>query len=200
MKRIALAAFLFVTLVLSAAEPAPTLRRNTVDEVIAAMTPEEKVLMVIGNKNNDRRRYIGEGSTWYCARLGLMPTVMCDGPAGVRMKPFRDGDSTKAYYSTAFPTATALAATWNTELVETVGDAMGNETLEYGADVLLAPAMNIQRDPLCGRNSSTIPKIRFCRGKWAPRWCAGFSRRASGLRSSISRRTIRRATARVSMP
>ena len=152
MKRIALAAFLFVTLVLSAAEPAPTLRRNTVDEVIAAMTPEEKVLMVIGNKNNDRRRYIGEGSTWYCARLGLMPTVMCDGPAGVRMKPFRDGDSTKAYYSTAFPTATALAATWNTELVETVGDAMGNETLEYGADVLLAPAMNIQRDPLCGRN------------------------------------------------
>ena len=99
MKRIALAAFLFVTLVLSAAEPAPTLRRNTVDEVIAAMTPEEKVLMVIGNKNNDRRRYIGEGSTWYCARLGLMPTVMCDGPAGVRMKPFRDGDSTKAYYS-----------------------------------------------------------------------------------------------------
>ena len=84
MKRIALAAFLFVTLVLSAAEPAPTLRRNTVDEVIAAMTPEEKVLMVIGNKNNDRRRYIGEGSTWYCARLGLMPTVMCDGPAGVQ--------------------------------------------------------------------------------------------------------------------
>lgn len=50
MKRIVLAAFLFVTLVLSAAEPAPTLRRNTVDEVIAAMTPEEKVLMVIGNK------------------------------------------------------------------------------------------------------------------------------------------------------
>lgn len=88
MKRIALAAFLFVTLVLSAAEPAPTLRRNTVDEVIAAMTPEEKVLMVIGNKNNDRRRYIGEGSTWYCARLGLMPTVMCDGPARSAQKPF----------------------------------------------------------------------------------------------------------------
>ena len=165
MKRIALAAFLFVTLVLSAAEPAPTLRRNTVDEVIAAMTPEEKVLMVIGNKNNDRRRYIGEGSTWYCARLGLMPTVMCDGPAGVRMKPFRDGDSTKAYYSTAFPTATALAATWNTELVETVGDAMGNETLEYGADVLLAPAMNIQRDPLCGRNFEYYSEDPYLAGK-----------------------------------
>ena len=180
MKRIALAAFLFVTLVLSAAEPAPTLRRNTVDEVIAAMTPEEKVLMVIGNKNNDRRRYIGEGSTWYCARLGLMPTVMCDGPAGVRMKPFRDGDSTKAYYSTAFPTATALAATWNTELVETVGDAMGNETLEYGADVLLAPAMNIQRDPLCGRNFEYYSEDPLLSGKMGAAMVRGIQSQGVG--------------------
>ena len=157
--------FILFSLSLVAQIPYPTLERNTVEEVIAAMTPEEKVLMVIGNKNNDRRKYIGEGSTWYCERLHLTPTIMCDGPAGVRMKPFRDNDSTKAYYSTAFPTATALAASWNTELVERVGSAMGNEALEYGSDVLLAPAMNIQRDPLCGRNFEYFSEDPFLSGK-----------------------------------
>lgn len=139
----------------AAAQPAaqtPNLHGNTIGEVIDAMTPEEKVFMVIGHKNNDRRRYVGVGSTWTCERLGIPPVILDDGPAGLRMKPIRDNDSTKTYYSTAFPTATALAASWDCELVEKVGRAMGNEVLEYGSDVLLAPALNIHRNPLCGRN------------------------------------------------
>lgn len=76
---------------------------------------------------------------------------MTDGPAGVRISPTRKGDP-QTYYATGFPVGTALACTWNPELVENVGKAIGEETLEYGCDILLAPGMNIHRTPLCGRN------------------------------------------------
>ena len=71
--------------------------------------------------------------------------------AGVRINPYRK-DSSQTYFATGFPVGTALACTWNTELVENVGKAIGEETLEYGCDLLLAPGMNIHRTPLCGRN------------------------------------------------
>lgn len=135
------------------------------EDVLKQMTYEEKAYMVMGHRNNPFRKYVGVGSTWYSERLGIPPVIMDDGPAGLRMKPIRDNDSTRTYYSTAFPTAASLAATWNTSLVERVGVAMGNEVLEYGSDMLLAPAVNIHRNPLCGRNFEYYSEDPLLAGK-----------------------------------
>jgi len=146
------------------AQSAPQLGKSNTKDVIAAMTLEEKSKLVVGNgfhMGAQQAPAIGQtqdkvpgaaGTTFAIPRLGIPSIVVSDGPAGLRIAPFRNGDSSRSYYSTAFPVATLLASSWDTALVKKVGVAFGSEVRDYGVDVLLAPALNIHRNPLGGRN------------------------------------------------
>ncbi|RZK47754.1 MAG: glycoside hydrolase family 3 protein, partial [Hymenobacter sp.] len=149
----------------------PQLGKAPLPAVVAALTPEEKVQLVVGMgfypsgfpegllpPGNPGDREIPEkvpgaaGRTHAVARLGIPSLTLSDGPAGVRIDPIRGHDSTRTYYATAFPVATLLASTWDTAAVRRLGVAFGSEVRDFGIDVLLAPGLNIHRNPLGGRN------------------------------------------------
>ena len=142
----------------------PELGKASIKDVIAAMTLEEKAHMVVGmgfRMPGQGGPTIGRteakvpgaaGTTYAIPRLGIPSLVLSDGPAGVRIDPIRKKDSSKTFYATAWPVATLLASSWDTSLVRKVGSAFGSEIHDYGIDVILAPALNIHRNPLGGRN------------------------------------------------
>ncbi|WBL24966.1 beta-glucosidase family protein [Zunongwangia sp. HGR-M22] len=169
---------------LTTAQKAPQLGKASVDEVIKAMTPEEKVDLLVGPgmpgyaglvplEGEPDVRVLGQaGGNEEVNRLGIPKTVFADGPAGLRIQPKRENNP-NTYYATAFPVGTALASSWNTELIEEVGKAMGEEVKEYGVDVLLAPALNIHRNPLNGRNFEYYSEDPLVAGKIASAYVKG---------------------------
>ncbi len=135
-------------------------------EIVGKMTLEQKAELVVGNGFHmpgmkPQGPVIGEtkdkvpgaaGTTHAFPKLNIPSIVLSDGPAGVRISPYRNGDSSKSYFATAWPVATLLASSWDTTLVKKMGVAFGTEIHDYGVDVILGPALNIHRNPLGGRN------------------------------------------------
>jgi len=167
--------------------------KNTInqEEVMAKLSLEDKAHFVIGvgmaGFSGDDA-VIGAtkslvpgaaGTTYPLDSLGIPAVVLADGPAGLRIDATREGDSA-TYYCTHFPIGTLLASTWNTQLVEEVGQAIGEEVKEYGADVLLAPALNIMRNPLCGRNFEYYSEDPVVAGKTAAAYIIGVQKNDVG--------------------
>ena len=173
------------------AQQAPQLRADNIDDVMKAMTLEEKAKLLVGGANkffsssavvgNEATLVQGAaGTSPEIPRLGIPATVLTDGPAGVRIDPTRKGD-TQTYYATAFPIGTCLASTWNTELVGRVGEAIGNETKEYRCDVILGPGLNLHRNPLCGRNFEYYSEDPLLTGKIAAAYINGVQSQGVGV-------------------
>lgn len=157
--------YLLVMLIASKLPAQSTISMKAKD-IVSKMTLEEKAKLVVGNGFKlpgaaPQGPTIGQtqdkvpgaaGTTFAIPKLGVPSIVVSDGPAGVRIDSVRKGNNSKTYYATAWPVATLLASTWDTALVKKVGVAFGSEVHDYGIDVLLAPALNIHRNPLGGRN------------------------------------------------
>lgn len=174
----------------------PQLGKNKISEVVGAMTLSEKARMVIGGGRDaapsladgsmigqmDFRIPGGAGVTNGIPRLGIPAMVLVDGPAGVRMNVRRKGDSTR-YFATAFPSEITLASTWDTALAARVGEAFGNEVKEFGADIILAPGVNIHRNPLGGRNFEYYSEDPVVTGNMAMAMINGLQ--SNGIGTSI---------------
>jgi beta-glucosidase len=144
----------------------PQLGKNSVSEVVAAMTLEEKASLVVGNgfylpglsfpglkttepKEEQKKVPGASGTTCGIPRLGIPSMTVDDGPSGVDVY---DLGQKRVYYATWWPSPTLMACTWDTAVARKVGTAFGYEVKEYGIDIILGPGVNIHRNPLGGRN------------------------------------------------
>ncbi|GAC1431896.1 MAG: glycoside hydrolase family 3 C-terminal domain-containing protein [Ktedonobacteraceae bacterium] len=146
----------------------PSNSEARIDALLHALTVEEKALL------------LGGASAWSTPsieRLGIPAIKVSDGPNGARgAGNFAGGTITSA----CFPAGIALASTWNPELIEQVGQALGEETLSKGAQMLLAPAVNMHRSPLNGRNFECYSEDPYLTARIAVAYIRGLQSRNVG--------------------
>jgi beta-glucosidase len=148
-------------------------KHNQASALVAQMSLQEKTTQLSGD------------SFWYLAgneRLEIPRVMITDGPHGLR-KQARQADHVGAHRSvpaTCFPTACALASSWNPVLLEQIGQALGDECVAEQVTVLLGPGMNIKRHPLCGRNFEYFSEDPLLTGKLAAALVRGVQSRGVG--------------------
>lgn len=176
-------------------EQLPVHRR--VSDLMSRLSVEDKVNLLIGTGMPEvellKRINPVVGSTDYlvagCAgtttpleQHHVPAMVMTDGPAGVRISPMRK-DTDRTFHATGFPTSMAVACSWDVDLAGQIGQIIGKEALEYGSDVQLAPAINIMRNPLCGRNFEYFSEDPLLTGKMAAAYIQGLQE--NGVAASV---------------
>lgn len=162
------------------------LTRENIPEIIAALTPEEKVDLVVGcgaGWGNSDAKFPGTaGWTRAVPRLGIPSIYFADGPQGVNMAQAREYD-TADYSCTFFLSGSTLATSWDVEAAHAIGQAIGYELKERGLDVILGPGMNLHRSILCGRNQEYFSEDPLLSGKMAAAWIRGAQ--SNGIATSL---------------
>jgi len=154
---------------------------KNIEKLIGQMTLEEKASLCSGR------------DFWHLKgieRLGIPSIMVTDGPHGLR-KQAGDSDHVGLFDSvpaTCFPTASALAATWNREIVYQVGEALGEECREENVGVILGPGANIKRSPLCGRNFEYFSEDPYLTGEMAKSHINGVQ--SKGIGTSLKHYTV----------
>ena len=129
-----------------------------VNEILEQLTLEEKVVLLSGHKSWHTNKI---------TRVGLPSIFLTDGPHGLRKK--KEGDKIaglgQTEVSTCFPAACTTGSSWNKELLYKMGQTMGEECRHYNVNLILGPAVNIKRNPLCGRNFEYFSEDPHISGK-----------------------------------
>ncbi len=132
-----------------------------IEALLAQLSLKEKIALLSGT------------DAWHTAplqRFGISGVTMTDGPHGVRASAETDRINGPA---TAFPTGIAMAASWDADLIYEVGQALGEETLAMGCDILLGPCVNIIRHPLAGRTFESFAEDPILAGRLGAAWVQG---------------------------
>src|SRR6202045_3571929 len=137
--------------------------------LVAEMTLEEKALLLSGD---------GWWKTPAIERLQIPSICMTDGPHGLRT--VEGGGLSTSVPATCFPTASALASSWNTELIREVGAALAQESQASDVQILLGPGINMKRSPLGGRNFEYFSEDPVLAGKMAAAYIEGVQRQGVG--------------------
>lgn len=144
-----------------------------IQDILSKMTLEDKISLCNG------------ADFWHSkamAQYGIPAVTMSDGPHGVRCQ--KNGADmlgvNESEPATCFPTAVTSGATWDAALLKAEGQAIGEEGLSYGVDVVLGPGVNIKRNPLCGRNFEYFSEDPCIAGAMGAAWVQGAQSTGAG--------------------
>nr|MCR5428215.1 glycosyl hydrolase [Lachnospiraceae bacterium] len=146
----------------------------TIKELVSQLTLQEKAKLA------------GGADAWHTAaidRLGIPAITVSDGPHGLRKvaEASDTADLSQSRQAVCFPAGVCLASTFNRDLAEHVGELLGNECLAEDVDILLGPAINIKRSPLCGRNFEYLSEDPYVAGQISSAYIKGVQSKGVGV-------------------